>query len=78
MMTSFKTIKYTFDSSTTHAEAPKGVTTKHIAKIWKIDPDMVEKTPEVVSQLQKRYGDSSLSRNLSRNDRMLQYKQINC
>ena len=62
----------------THAETPKGISPKELAKVWRIDLETAKKTLEVTSQRRKHDGNSSLSRNISTNDRMLRYKRINC
>jgi hypothetical protein len=64
--------------SAAHAEPVKGVSAKTLSKVWRIDLETARKTLDMTSQLRKVDGHSSLSRNLSTNDRMLRYKRINC
>ena len=41
---------FTSDITATHAEPPKGVSAKHLAKVWKIDLESAKRTLEVTSQ----------------------------
>ena len=65
-----------FMSNAVHAEAPKGVDSKTLSKIWSIDENLAKETLKVTSQLRKTDGESKLSRNVSTNDRMLRYKRL--
>ena len=62
--------------SAAHAEPPKGVSAKHLSKIWKIDLDTAKRTLEVTSQRCKHDTGNPLTRNYSTNDRMLRYRRI--
>ena len=55
---------------------PKGISAHELAKVWKIDFKTAEKSLKATSQKRRFDGDSSLSRNVSTNDRMLRYKRI--
>ena len=61
-----------------HTDTPKCAPAEHLSKIWIIPHDMVKKILKVTSQLHKHDGNSTLSRNISTNDRRLRYAQINC
>ena len=61
-----------------HAEPPKGVSAKDLSKIWSISLKEAAATLDITSQNRRIDGNSTLSRNLSTNDRMLRYKRINC
>jgi hypothetical protein len=60
-----------------HAEPPKGVSAKELLKVWKIDHNTAKRTLKVMSQRRKHEGDSTLSRNVSTNDRMIRYRRLN-
>ena len=45
-------------------------------KLWSIDESVAKQTLEVTSQLRKTDGDNNLSCNVSTNDQMLQYCQL--
>ena len=62
--------------SSTTAGKPKGVTAEQLSKVWHIPYAAAEKTLKVTSQLHRGNVNSSLSRNLGTNDRMLRYKRI--
>ena len=55
----------------------KCVKASHLSKIWGIDIETARRTLEVTTQLRQQ-DTRCLSRNFSKNDRMLQYKRINC
>ena len=65
------------DVGAIHAERPGGVNAKHLAKVWRINLETAERTLEMTSQRRKIDGDSTLSKNMSTNDRMLRYRRIN-
>ncbi len=62
--------------SATHATKSKGVDPAHLSKVWRIDLKTAERTLEVVSELNRRVDDPTLSRNYGANDRMLRCKRI--
>ena len=62
--------------SATHATKSKGVDPAHLSKVWRIDLNTAERTLEVVSELNRRVDDPTLSRNYGANDRMLRCKRI--
>ena len=57
-----------FFGSATHVEAPKGISTDQLSKVWKIDLDSAKRTMGVTTQRCKRSDDPTLSRNYSTND----------
>ena len=64
------------DVDAAHANPPKGVTAKDLAKVWRIDVETARKTLQNTTQLKKQDGNNTLSRNFSTNDRMLRYNRI--
>ena len=54
----------------------KGVDTNHLAKIWRIDEAIANKTIDITTQRSVRTDNPKLSRNYSTNDRMLRYKHL--
>ncbi len=65
-----------FSASSTFASTSQGVSSKHLAKVWRISQKQAERTLEVTSQRLRRSEDPKLSRNYSTNDRMLRYKRV--
>ena len=65
-----------FELSAAHADTPKGVTAKHLRKVWRISDEAAQQTPEVTSQLNKQDVNASLSCRFGANNRMLRYKRI--
>ena len=63
--------------SAAHAESPKGINAKELSKVWMIDIETAKRTLKVTSQRRRQDGNSTLSRNINTNDRMLRYKRIN-
>ena len=59
-----------------HAEKPKGVDSKLLQKIWRIDSDTAKRTIKTTTQLNRQDVNSKLSRNFGTNDRMLRYRRI--
>ena len=68
---------FVYNASAAHAEPSKGVSAKHLSKIWKIDLDTAKRTLDVTSQRRKHDNNPTLSRNYGTNDRMLRYCRIN-
>ena len=65
-----------FMTNATTAGRPTGVTPEHLSKVWHIPHKMTEETLRATTQLNRRQGSGSLSRNLGTNDRMLRYRRI--
>ena len=63
--------------STATASRVRGVSPKHLAKVWRIDLRTAEKTLEMTTQRVPRSEPDRLSRNYGTSDRMLRYKRIN-
>ena len=61
----------------TTAQLPKGITSTHLSKIWKIKEDLAQRALDQTTHLYRQGMDNELSKRLSTNDRMLQYKRIN-
>ena len=60
----------------TTAGPAKGVTAEQLSKVWLIPHAAAEKTLNITSQLCQRTGNSTLSRNLGTNDKMLRIRRI--
>ena len=65
-----------FFVSATSGSNPKGVSAKHLSKIWRISVDDAKRTIDMTTQGARRMENPELSRNYSTNDRMLRYKRI--
>ena len=65
------------DVAAMHAGAKQGVGKKHLMKVWRINEEEARRTLEITSQLNRQDGASTLSRNLSTNDRQLRYRRLN-
>ena len=66
-----------FASATTASQLSKGVSAKHLSKVWRIDLPTAEKTIEITSQRVAHNEVSRLRRNYGTTDRMVRYKRIN-
>ena len=64
------------EACATHAEIPKGVTKEMLAKVWRISEEEARRTLEVTTQLNRQGADTSLSRRVGTNDRMLRYRRL--
>ena len=67
----------TATADATHAAPPKGVSAETLSKVFRLNTETAKKTVELNTQLNRCIATSSLSRNFSTNDRMLQYRHIN-
>ncbi len=54
----------------------KGISAKHLSKVWSIPHEDAARTVQVTTQHLRRNADSSLSRNFGTNDRARRYKKL--
>ena len=62
-----------FLSHVTNASRPRGVTPKHLSKVWRISTEDARRTIETTTQTSVRTQDPTLSHNYGTNDCMLRY-----
>ena len=65
-----------FELSADHVDTPKGLTAKHLSKVWRISYEAAQQKLEVKTQLNKQDVNASLSCHFGTNDWMLRYKRI--
>ena len=63
-------------SHSTIASRPRGVTPKHLSKIWRISPEDTKRMIDTTTQTSVHTQDPTLSRNYGTNDCMLRYRRI--
>ena len=65
-----------FFSHVTNASRPRGVTPKHLSKIWHISQEHARRNFNTTTQTSVQTEDPTLSHNYGTNDHMLRYQHI--
>ena len=65
-----------FESSASHADKPKGITTEQLSKVWRVSNEVAQQTLDMTTQLNKQDSNSTISNCFSKNYRTLRYKRL--